>query len=276
MKKILFVAVSALFSLTANAQESNFAQKGDLGVELQFNPFSNNYNTFKVDGLSVRYWLTDKDVIRGTLSFGISNQTNRANMVAPIQDDYTATVYGTEAAAATAFKLANETYDHQLDDYSKESSSSFGLNLGYERHLFQKGRVDLYAGAELGFKKAWASSYAESVMGTLNTTGDAFSAWHTNTTEYSGRNLVGDFASFTFNFGLFTGIDFYVYKQLYLGAELGIALETTSRNNYTKETDTWDPISAKMVNRVEEYDVKGNTLDLAIKAAPALRIGWTF
>lgn len=59
MKKfILAAALVAAMAPAAIAQDEFAPEKGDFGVELQFNPFSNDYTTFRDSeyGLTGRYF----------------------------------------------------------------------------------------------------------------------------------------------------------------------------------------------------------------------------
>lgn len=74
MKKfILAAALVAAMAPAAVAQDEFAPEKGDFGVELQFNPFSNDYTTFRDSeyGLTGRYFITNKDAIRLNIGFGV-------------------------------------------------------------------------------------------------------------------------------------------------------------------------------------------------------------
>lgn len=51
MKLIKAIAFASVVAIAANAQaQTEYApEQGDFSVELQFNPFSNNFSTFKLD-----------------------------------------------------------------------------------------------------------------------------------------------------------------------------------------------------------------------------------
>ena len=266
MKKLFVIALAFLATVSVNAQEKQFGpEKGDFGVEVQFNPFSENLRTFKIDGLKVRYNLSDKNAIRATIGFSVDNNTTRATYVKPNEADY---------PTVNAYNMAKQLYDKQLDDYTKTKYSTFSLDLGYERHLYQKGRVDLYAGAEIGIEKAWASSKSETVRGWTNVAGDAYTSWTINKDVTKGTNGTQN-SSFGLNFAVFTGIDFYIVKGLYVGAELGLNLNSSRDCNIKRENTIWTSATNSTTTNTER-DVKGRNFNANIDVNPALRIGWTF
>ncbi|RXI23829.1 MAG: hypothetical protein C7K11_03915 [Candidatus Amulumruptor caecigallinarius] len=118
MKKVLFAAIALVAAATPAMAEEDFAPAaGDLSIELQFNPFSDNFETFKMERLQGTYMVSDKDGFRFGLGLGVHSSKNTEN--------------------------------EEYDDYSSSKYGNFTINLGYERHFFNYKRVDLYAGAEL-------------------------------------------------------------------------------------------------------------------------------
>lgn len=230
MKKVLFAAIALVAAATPAMAEEDFAPAaGDLSIELQFNPFSDNFETFKMERLQGTYMVSDKDGFRFGLGLGVHSSKNTEN--------------------------------EEYDDYSSSKYGNFTINLGYERHFFNYKRVDLYAGAELVYTHRWAGSKAEDY--------DSDNNWVSTkeTINYDGN---GNNAGNDFGFNLFTGINFSVYKGLYVGAELGLGLDFQS--------DSWG--KTKTIDKNEEVESKGSNkstgFDLAFKATPALRLGWTF
>lgn len=227
MKKIFTLALVALAcAFGANAQESYAPEKGDFSVEIQVAPFSNSFKTFQIDGLQGRYFFSDKSAIRFGLGFGLdSSKENKS-----------------------------------LDDdnlWGKETNSNFSINLGYEKHFFNYKRVDLYAGAGLGFNLKKNS---------------------TTTSLGNDKKTVTNNAKGTYNeFAVkaFTGIDFYVYKGLYVGAELGIKIGVknfpgTVIKGGVNESGNWS-------NSYEASKAPGSSsFVLATYAEPAVRLGWKF
>lgn len=108
MKKfILAAALVAAMAPAAIAQDEFAPEKGDFGVELQFNPFSNDYTTFRDSeyGLTGRYFITNKDAIRLNIGFGVHKDIDNT--------DY-------ETSENNFVTLHNNT-----------RRSNFNINLGY-------------------------------------------------------------------------------------------------------------------------------------------------
>lgn len=235
MKKMILAA--ALFAATAScavAQDNNFeSNAGDFSLEVQFNPFSNDFGTFKLDQIKGRYFFTGKDAVRFGIGFGLDN-----------------------------YKNTPDPEDHD-DIWNKGKSGFFSINLGYERHFFSYKRVDLYAGLGLGYKHDFASS-TESVEIDNN----IYENKHHNICD--GKRT-GNF----FNVNVFTGIDFYLYKGLFVGAELGIKLETGKQPGTWSETWGYNDNGILVLNESKKAN-ENKTLSLKTYVEPALRLGWTF
>lgn len=133
MKKVLFAAIALVASVTPAMAEESFApEAGDFSLELQFNPFSNNFDTFKLERLQGTYMLSDKDGLRFGLGLDVHNNKT----------------------------IKNE--DH--DGHVSSKYGDFSINLGYERHFYNYKRVDLYAGAEIIYTHRWLVQRTRSMV----------------------------------------------------------------------------------------------------------------
>lgn len=227
MKKIFTLAVLAVAAaFGANAQESYAPEKGDFSVEVQVAPFSNSFKTFQIDGLQGRYFFSDKNAIRFGLGFGVnSNKSNESN-----DDD----------------KL-----------WTKSTNSNFSINLGFENHFFNYKRIDLYAGAGLGFN-----------MNKINQTRSLGDDKKTSTSNV--ENSYNEFAV-----KAFTGIDFYVYKGLYVGAEIGIKIGAKHFPGSVVKGGIND--SGNWSNSYEvSKGTSSSSFVLGTYAEPSVRLGWKF
>lgn len=125
----------------------------------------------------------------------------------------------------------------------KDSDFTFGFNVGYENHFKTYDRVDLFAGVEAGFG--------------------------TRTVKYDGHKTTFDGYNpnrTEFGVGVFTGINFYVYKKLFIGAELGLKYTHYNENKYEyQDYDGW-----------VEVDPKSSGNEIKFFTNPALKLGWTF
>lgn len=231
MKKFILAAVAmiAMTNSQVMAQSDYAPAQGDFSTEVQFNPFSGD-NVFSLDALKFRYFLTDQDAL--LLQLGLDVNTNKA---VPDTD--------------------NDQY------YTKTKHGNFRIDLGYERHFLQAGRVDLFAGARLGYERQFAS-YTNVEKGPNGNGGTK-----DITTEISNNDRNGHQGGNAFNMDIYTGIDFYLYKGLYTGAELGFNLRAFSPcASETKVTDQ-DTVKDK---------TGGSNFHFGTYIVPAFRLGWKF
>lgn len=311
-KTLLFMVLGLGLTSVANAQYE--PKKGDIATEIGFTPFNTKTGeSFKLnEGMfKVRYFLTDKDAIRLKLGVDIDNSSN----------------------TQTGGYTPNEIKSATVNSWTKEinnKSSKFSFRLGYERHFAVSGRFDVYAGAEFGYeicKNSGDATYSEfsttydSDKKISKTEAKSISAessdcqireigfkdyvkeGYVNTENNSEKN--------TFVGALFAGVDFYVYKKLYLGAELGISFKSgkTSQSykdyassylaknsdgvetnslyvNYSGETATKVSKTYDGNERTEKTTVgtEGNSpistettrTELKFYVEPAIRLGWRF
>lgn len=237
MKKFFIAAIALLASVTGVKAEENVTlpASGDFSVEVQFNPFGNDFDTFGLDNMKLkgRYFFGDQDAVRMGLGFGVNS-----NKVTPNP----------------------EGVGNEKDVNNTQRIGNFAIDLGYERHFVKKGRIDLYAGAGLGFAMQNSCDTEKFYSNNEQCTKKTF-----NKNSYT-----------TFDVNAFSGIDFYVYKGLYLGAEIGVKIGfKTIPGQYTK--GEFSSISGTWSNDIKsKKGAKSTNLNLATYVVPALRIGWTF
>lgn len=228
MKKMFLMAMAILACGAAQAQDYA-PESGDVSVEVNFDPFHQSKDLITIDGLKVRYFLNDKMAVRANLGLSLS-----------------------------AAKTTPDT-DHD-EFYVKSKNGSFEFDLGFEYHFLQSGRLNLYAGGQLGFLRNFASG--ETVTGSGNN--------KVTTTYHNCTSGNGNRASTGFGIGAFTGLDFYVYKGLYLGAELGLNYATLFNSETEVEVNSGNnKVSTKSTDKTQVHD-------LAFKAVPVIRLGWRF
>ena len=319
MKKNLLLLLS-LMTLTASAQKDELPD-GTLAVELQANPFSNDFNTFKMTELKARLWLNNKHVVRFALGFGMDTK----------KED-TSWNFDSREGSLTGYDII------QQNGTTETNFKEVRLTVGYEYHLAQSGRLDLYVGASAGYEGKYYSGSSESTeswtrfskgsyvpypdLGTSTGSNTSTGSWlHypddsrvpkqvtiTNTsssTDYSKMAPNGDNNEHTIFANVFTGVDCYIYKGLYIGTELGISFKHGKSENgsYTRiSTKTVTDDGTVTVNTREEFNSatgKTDTRDLLdftnnqksyrpavnkssssnhlkIYVEPAIRLGWIF
>ncbi len=243
MKLYKTIALCGVLAFAANAQaeESYAPQEGDFSIELQFNPFSNNFKTFQIDQLTGRYMFSDNDALRFGIGFGVNSD-----------------------------KLTPAPDAEGYESWGKSNTGNFSIDLGYERHFYSNGRIDLYAGAGLGYRFDSASGKTYYKEEGEEPVEKKFHNQGITIDEDGDVHATGDRTGHTFRVKAFTGIDFYVYRGLYLGAELGIRFQCTSYPGvYTETKANGETVESEKVNKVT--GIAFNTL-----CEPALRLGWKF
>ena len=269
MKKILLLLLPAL--LVANYSFAQYKpEKGSVSTEVQFNPFDQNGNVFKLDGLKVRYFFTDNDAFRVKIGFGLKH------------DNF-------------SFTENNQSDNSPNNDYRswdqryKSTSGNLELNLGYERHFDLSKRLSIYAGASAGFNRHFASTKGDLIearhyrqdgkwrkdyisVDQMKISNGAFSSLPEDGIGENPLNEVDDRASWKFKAAVFTGIDFYVYRGLYLGTELGLGLDTQKFSQMKYQESS----SGSSDNLQYETDDNLRDLNVGFYIEPVLRLGWTF
>lgn len=280
----------------ANAQYA--PQKGDFATEIGFAPFhskGNDGKTFKLnEGMfKVRYFLTDKDALRLKLGVGIDNSS----------DDNTETNFTSNPNESESTKTTE----------TNSKKTEFKFALGYERHFKTIGRLDIYAGAEFGYSTTSYSGDESVYTVTKNyqNNGDGKSLASITTEnsikDYSNRNPKGDNSVNEFFGAVFAGADFYIYKGLYMGAELGLKFSSGKKPDYSWTEDYSSVIQdakgktlysevSKKYNGVEIFkrttdsdgkvteekndnvniSYEGTTTKFEFYVEPAIRLGWRF
>lgn len=155
--------------------------------------------------------------------------------------------------AKIGFDVTKDKKSGNSDTYKSSTSGSFKFDIGYERHFDLAKRLDAYVGGELGVVRDFAKTkdYTDS----------------NNWTKVKNA----DGAAVGFHIAAVTGLDFYVYKSLYIGAELSLGVE--SKVNKRSETVTCQN------GKEETYkgsNNKNRTTTAGIEVQPQLRLGWNF
>lgn len=155
--------------------------------------------------------------------------------------------------AKIGFDVTKNKKSGSNDTYKSSTSGSFKFDIGYERHFDLAKRLDAYVGGELGVVRDFAK-----------------------TKDYTDSNnwkkvKNADGAAVGFHIAAVTGLDFYVYKSLYIGAELSLGVE--SKVNKRSETVTCQN------GKEETYkgaNNKNRITTAGIEVQPQLRLGWNF
>lgn len=144
--------------------------------------------------------------------------------------------------------------DHD-QTFDKGYYGNFSIDLGYQRHFYQYKRIDLYAGGKIG--------YGHDFAGRTDQVDDNNKTWRNYyDNDHMTSNVLRLYAT--------TGIDFYVYKGLYVGAELNLGFtDAFAVNTKTKVTVNGNETEHKSKNGGHDFN-GGFDVD------PRIRLGWTF
>lgn len=262
MKKTLFLVVAATLIAAGNTFAQYKPTAGSLSTEIQFNPFDQDGHTFKLDGLKLRYFITDNDALRLKLGFSLGHN----NLVYEDQSP-------------------EENMDMKWwkKDETNSTTGNISLNLGYERHFNVSKRISVYVGASIGFDRHFVSAEQEgsevrrTTYGTWEVIRTSYSMEYTNgyfeVTE-SGVRDIQDRAYWAIDADLFTGIDFYVYKGLYVGAELGLNIHSIKYSEMSFKGERRTNEEIKYFDFKTKDDQRQTNVKIDVQ--PALRLGWTF
>lgn len=313
MKKIIFAATIFCTVASANAQHvqgQNNAEKtqknkteqkkttpaqSDMNsekwsVELQFNPFSNNYTTFNMAGIKGRYFFSQNRALRINLGLDVDSKTKEDKSTHDmVQSD-----------------------DRLVDNKTttKTSCKAFNFGLGYEYHYLVEPRLDLYAGFEVGYKGTFYSGNS-AVYKHEEYSGNSYKSKtiENQETKYFKNDGDGNTNRNAVFANVILGADYYITRNIYLGAELGLGIDygkgkagyytedfyreehyTNNGNSSTKTTKS--SYSSETGNRkstvvengksttTSTYDLVNttttSTVGFRFYAEPALRIGVRF
>lgn len=206
------------------------ASAGSNNLELQFIPFGGA--PIGINGIRYRNFLTSKTAFRftGSLSF---NNTN------------------------TPITLTDGGGD-EIEENNTNSFLAFSFAPGYEWHYAGTKRLSPYVGAELvaAFRRNSEKEYSIDIA-------NDDEVYYTQTINTNGN----DFFRLSIN-GL-AGFDYYVAKNLYLGAELGYGLSLTNNLQTKVKSDK---------EGFEEPDgiKNGSSFGFSPFANGAIRLGFIF
>jgi len=289
MKKVL-ILVLIMSGLTSLSQAQFKPERGNFTTELQFSPFNFNvkvdYDEEKVDystgpfsmpGFRFRYFFSEKLALRTTIGLNFDHDKISRNLDETIQDYY-------------------HKYEYSGKYIEKNRYTAFSIAPGLEYHFGDWDRMSLYVGGELflGFKTSkgtiednregmyyerdWYSGeyfyvgtfYSEKFVETKNCKRVSYCD------SYGCREKYVQNAPLFFGFNALIGMDFYIYKGLYMGAELGFGYTfETYLKGYHKETITsnLEPQPITTEDKAEDKISAGN---LSFRYNPMIRLGWRF
>lgn len=176
---------------------------------------------------SDKNWSTELNInpFKGELS--LNNSLNQIKFRKFISDN-TALRLGLSASRIGSNEETGSPYGTNPNDFKdKKSSTTLGINFGFENHFRGTKRLSPYIGADLTLLNKWSKQTTTDEGVTTTRTG----AWITYTTVPSfGNNSPYSYTSYTsskteevayFQYGLnlVSGFDFYMSRHFYFGYE---------------------------------------------------------
>jgi hypothetical protein len=241
MKKSIIALVSLAFLAypVANAQEIS----GNYSADVDFNLFGNDFNNFNSNNLDLnfRYFLNEKSAIRLNVGFDIRSENSKV-----VSDNEDPMIYDNENEYfKTLPKTANirHTTTETID-----KTRTFKIGLGYELHKMVFGIADVYAGALAGYEAKFYSTVinTDDYQETQTKTTGYYTRNETTTKtkqEYFKSNQAGQQNSNSLTARIYGGANVYFFKNVYLGAELGIGYR------YSKASGGYDTTTRSIVSK---------------------------
>jgi hypothetical protein len=231
MKKIFLSVAVLLAAATASiAQDGMKAVSGSKTIEVQASSPFASGTPFRIDNIRARYFLSDNMAVR--IQFGIfANNSSRI-----------------------------DTFNNGSTLEDKERLLNINIKPGIEKHFEGTDRISPYVGAEIDFAIQSVSQIDERATAT-NSVG---------TVTTKGQNGRGEDGYTRIGLNLVAGADFYIFKNLYLGTEIGWGLQRQNLATIKTELSGFD--GAQAPKDVE----RGGTTTIGTNFVGAFRLGWVF
>ncbi len=138
----------------------------------------------------------------------------------------------------------------EYERYNKTTTTTFSIMPGFEYHFNKFDRISPYVGAELGLRTSSVKNVTED--------------------EHAESRTENKTPGLGFAINAVSGVDVYLCKGLYVGAELGLGYEMM---NIKRGSSTVESGSGKV-----ETDGSNSTKigEFGFHVTPTLRVGWHF
>jgi len=290
MRKVVLITALAFLGKIGVAQsESEYKlQKGSITTELQLSLFSTkvtidedeetiNYSgPLSMPSFRLRYAFSEKWALRASVGLDFGHNSIKRDF-----NDSTVTSYYKE------FITGKST--------EKDRYTEFSIAPGIEYHFGKWERMSVYVGGEVFFgmrtnqgtsnsekrkdcyERDWNGEFE--LRETIETN---YSLTTKNCTYYESPyySRHAQTGVMTFGANLLIGVDFYVYKGLYLGAELGfgyqyaMAMKGTVKGEETVKID--GVVDGEPIKVDKTFDDKITFGGGGFKCNPMIRLGWKF
>ena len=152
-------------------------------------------------------------------------------------------------------KTQNYDGDGKEISYNTKYTGEFSIGVGYKYYFLNYKRINLYAGANVNYIHKFAGDKTE---GQIENGNNGDYTWTNNGTG-------NGFSAYAI-----TGIDFSIYKGLYMGAEIKAGFKNTLKSGYKEKAVVGG-------NSVEtDFKAGGHTFDGGFSVVPVFRLGWAF
>lgn len=222
MKKSLLLLAGVAMLGTVSAQEIYKQEAGNKNLEVQFAPLGGT--PVSIGGLRFRSFMSETSAFR--LNFFVGGNTK------------TTILQQAEDTITKGFKK-NELKE-------KESTLSFSLRPGFEKHFSGTDRLSPYVGAELEFGMTFHKLRTESEQQQGVHIKPAVSNDGATPTIYT-KTEKGKKGYMTVGVNLVSGADYYFTKKAYLGVELGLG--------FGMKKDSKIKVTDEDAKAAREYDI---------------------
>jgi opacity protein-like surface antigen len=252
MKKILLLAFCAsMFASTTTSAQNLKQSGGEKNLQVLFAPLGGS--PISINGITYRKFnATGNRAWRVNLFIGLNNETEVIS-----QEDT-----GMHVGTGTTTKP-------QMD--KKTSEMTFSIKPGYEWHMAGTERLSPYCGVELLFSLTTAKTEEDTAVSNQSGT-TAGTDWKLLTLE-----TTGDGANTTIGLNLVAGVDYYIAKNLSLGAELGFGFSMTSHPDIEgQHLDLQSTTDNTIVVMDSPAQVQGKTMQVGPNVVGQIKLGWLF
>ena len=284
MRKV-FILIIAMAMYSGIAQVQFKPEKGDFTTELQFRPFSFTFSDdddnplkispFSLDGFRFRYFFNEKFAIRANIKVDYASHKDADDIDESGHDYYLG-------------------YHRTGTTYLKQCKFAFGIAPGFEYHFGKFERLSIYAGVDLFFGMTNYKYEEENDITVSYTNPYSMDFYETRTQlimesnsswpylGYQDKVNLDERNHFTFGANAFLGFDFYIYKGLYVGAELGISYnhfayrDAKVTGKRTVTTTEYGATTEVVLDIDYKTKSKSSTNNVNFKCEPAIRLGWKF
>lgn len=258
---VAVIAASSIYAqqVSQNTEETSFKPlNNNWATELNINPFKNDVSANNsLNQIKFRKFISERTALR--LGFG-------ANRIS--SDIENSNPYGT-----------NPTIYRE-----EKSSTTLGVNIGFEKHFSGTKRLSPYIGVDLAFSDK--SSKQEINRGANKTTVKGGWASFTYATipnpNYNGTNgqyitqaipKVEEAAYTRYGMNLISGFDYYISKHFFLGAEFNIGFNQTNYKDLTYKTAAYGNTPSQ---NNDNTDQKNNSFQVGTSSYNGIRLGYIF